>query len=183
MTIVKNVSSGPRGIRNEEGVLIMLEPGQTSDDIRPAKGEIDDAKATGWFLFGKDATDDKAPAPALPLEAGVSSDALALVQAELDKALVTIDELTAENVELREKLAAFDHDGDGKPGGVPQAEPADDEQVKAALELLDPSKDEDWTAAGLPAVEAVATLAGGKVTRAQIEALAPDLTRDTAPKS
>jgi hypothetical protein len=76
----------------------------------------------------------------------------------------------------------LDHDGNGKPGGAAQADPASDDAIKAALGLLDPEKDEHWTQAGIPSVEAVAEIADGKVTRDQIKALAPDLTRETAKK-
>lgn len=54
------------------------------------------------------------------------------------------------------------------------------DEITAALELLDGSEDKHWTSAGLPAVEAVAELAGKSVTRAAIEAIAPDLKRPAA---
>ncbi|QTH19784.1 hypothetical protein HRJ34_15575 [Rhizorhabdus wittichii] len=180
MTIVKNIAAGPRGIALLSGAMLMLEPGQTSDDVEIAKDEIAAADKAS-FLFGKDAqAHSEAASEPAPDEEGMSTEALAAALARAESAEARVDALLVENEELKAKLAAFDHDGDGHPGGTAQTEPASDESVNTALELLDPTKDEDWTAAGLPAVDAVATLAGGKVTRDQIKALAPDLTREAA---
>lgn len=52
--------------------------------------------------------------------------------------------------------------------------------VKAAVDALDPNDDGHWTAQGLPSIEAVADLAGEKVTRAQIDAVAPGYNRAAA---
>lgn len=57
------------------------------------------------------------------------------------------------------------------------AEPASAEEIVAAIELLDAANDEHWTAGGLPAVDAVAELAGKQVTRKAIEAAVPDAKR------
>ena len=43
--------------------------------------------------------------------------------------------------------------------------------------MLDGSVDAHWTAAGLPAVDAVSELTGKTVTRAQITEVAPDAKR------
>lgn len=52
------------------------------------------------------------------------------------------------------------------------------DKIRGALAQLDPARDEHWTASGLPAVPAVRALAGDdSVTRAQVEAAAPDLRR------
>jgi len=51
--------------------------------------------------------------------------------------------------------------------------------IKEALELLDPTCDDHWTAQGLPSVAAVKELSGSDVTRMQIDALAPGLCRDS----
>ncbi len=52
--------------------------------------------------------------------------------------------------------------------------------IRTALTALDPTKDEDWTANGLPKVEMVSVLVGSDVTRAQIAAAAPGFSRATA---
>lgn len=49
--------------------------------------------------------------------------------------------------------------------------------ITEALSALDPDTDEDWTKDGLPAVEAVAELVGGEVTRAMITEAAPNFSR------
>lgn len=203
MTIVKNIAAGPRGIYLASGKLLMLEPGQISGDVELAKGERDAADPS-WFRFDEEAEpanaeteatdidlDSLTPAARQVLEAAsaefehrwteiVAERGAALSRAESAEA--RLDVAIAELDYLRAKLDKFDPDGDGRPGGAVGGEAASDESVKSAIELLDPTKDEDWTAAGLPAVDAVAALAGGKVTRAQIESLAPGLTRETAAK-
>jgi len=55
------------------------------------------------------------------------------------------------------------------------AKPAGD--IKAALGKLDADNDDHWTAAGLPAVDAVSELVGHTVTRAQIEEAGADFVR------
>lgn len=55
--------------------------------------------------------------------------------------------------------------------------PAMREDITAAIGLLDATNDDHWTSAGLPAVDAVAELAGKRVTRAAIHAAAPDAKR------
>lgn len=180
MTIVKNIAAGPRGIHLADGTLMMLEPGQTSEDVKLAEGEQEDTDPT-WFQF--DGEIKAAPEPVEGELTAFDPDALANAIARADAAEARIDALVAENDDLKAKIAAFDPDGDGKPGGAVGGEPADDGKVSDALALLDPASDDDWTKAGLPSVESVASLAGGRVTREQIARLAPDLTRDTAPKS
>ena len=58
-------------------------------------------------------------------------------------------------------------------------EPAGDD-ITAAIDLLDPANDEHSTNAGLPAVDAVSALVGRTVTRAEINAAAPDFMRPAA---
>jgi hypothetical protein len=48
----------------------------------------------------------------------------------------------------------------------------DDTKILEALGALDHGKDEDWTAAGLPAVDSVRALVGDDVTRSDIERVA-----------
>lgn len=55
--------------------------------------------------------------------------------------------------------------------------PASDEEIRAALAVLDHANAEHWTQGGLPKVEAVAELTGKTVTRAQIDVAAPDAKR------
>lgn len=61
-----------------------------------------------------------------------------------------------------------------------KADPITEDEINAAIALLDGANDDHWTAAGLPAVDAVAEIAGKPVTRAAIEAVAPDLKRPAA---
>jgi hypothetical protein len=62
---ITNTSKGPRGINTKAG-QIMLEPGQTVDDVELADAEAKIAKATGWFDFSGKA---KAEASATALKA------------------------------------------------------------------------------------------------------------------
>lgn len=95
-------------------------------------------------------------------------------EGELAEALKSIDGLKAQ-------LAVFDHDGNGNAGGAaaPAGEAASAGDIVAAIGLLDAKNDAHWTGAGLPAVAAVAELAGKTVTREAIEAAAPDAKRPT----
>lgn len=67
-------------------------------------------------------------------------------------------------------------------GGNSWVEPSapDPELIKAAVDGLDPANDDHWTSAGLPAVDAVKEALGADVTRAQIEAAAPEAKRPEA---
>lgn len=186
---VTNTSKADQGVYGVSGLLYIA--AGTARKLTIADNYVDRARSLPFLIvreLGDDATFDEgelaspdARAENDPL-ASTSSSALAAAMARAEEAEARAADLSAENDTLKAKLAAFDHDGDGNPGGGVNAESATDDSVKTALELLDPAKDDDWTAAGLPAVDAVATLAGGKVTRAQIEAIAPGLTRETAAK-
>ena len=55
-----------------------------------------------------------------------------------------------------------------------------DERLVAAIRRLDPTDDKLWTADGKPLVDAVASIFGQGVGRAQIEAAMPGFTRDVA---
>lgn len=62
----------------------------------------------------------------------------------------------------------------------PEAELSDAEKaqaIKDALETLDPDEDAHWTKKGLADVNTVEEILGFDVTRADIEAAAPDFTR------
>ena len=52
--------------------------------------------------------------------------------------------------------------------------------VAEALKALDPENDMHWTARGVPSVDAVSAMLARGVTRSEIEAVAPDLTRTVA---
>lgn len=94
-----------------------------------------------------------------------------LSQAELDDALATgWFELVHD---------PLDHDDNGTKGGAkkPDGDSATADEIVAAIGLLDPKDDAHWTAAGLPAVEAVAAIAEKPVTRAAITEAAPDAKR------
>lgn len=89
--------------------------------------------------------------------------------AELRSALDAItrerDDLKTEVAELRKEAAASG---------------PDPELIKAAVDGLNPKNDDHWTQAGLPEVAAVKAALGADVTRAQIEAAAPDAKRPAA---
>lgn len=70
------------------------------------------------------------------------------------------------------------HENSGFPGGEDSARA---DRVGEALAKLNPNNDDDWTAMGLPAIAAVEKYVGrAGVTRAMVEAVAPDLRRSTA---
>jgi len=71
----------------------------------------------------------------------------------------------------------FKVEGKAKTGKAPNGPTNDD--ILSAVGLLDHANDEHWTEAGLPSVEAMKEALGGDVTRAQIEAAAPDAKRKT----
>ena len=54
--------------------------------------------------------------------------------------------------------------------------------LASALAALDPAKDSDWTVGGKPDIAAVSALVGVTVTRAEIDAVAPDLKRPSTEK-
>lgn len=85
-------------------------------------------------------------------------------EADLQSAKEQIEDLT-------ERLKAFEIGEAGESGA------ATADEIKAAVDMLDTSVDDHWTAAGLPAVDAVAELVGKPVTRAAIADAAPDAKR------
>lgn len=97
------------------------------------------------------------------------------IVARAEKAEADLQHANEQIEALNVKLAAFDRDGDGNPGGSKPAASAED--ITAAIALLDGKNDDHWTAAGLPAVEAVAELTGKAVSRKAIEEAAPDAKR------
>lgn len=113
--------------------------------------------------------------PNVVLQAGEERDDLVISDAELASARGT------GWFEIDGSIDPLDHDGDGKKGGArqPVGDTATVDEIKSALDLLDKDNAEHWTAAGLPSVEAVATLTGKIVTRKAIEEAAPDAKRPT----
>lgn len=65
-------------------------------------------------------------------------------------------------------------------GGEQKPEGAKIETVADALQALDPANEEHWTARGVPSIEAMTKMLGRVVTRAEIEAVAPEYTRSVA---
>lgn len=65
-------------------------------------------------------------------------------------------------------------------GGEQPPEGAKIETVADALQALDPANNDHWTSRGVPSIDAMAKLLGRSVTRAEIEAVAPDYTRSVA---
>lgn len=62
-------------------------------------------------------------------------------------------------------------------GGEELSEEEKAQAISDALDLLDAENDEQWTAKGLPAVDAVIEIVGFEVTRKEIEAASPEFTR------
>lgn len=57
---VTNVSAGPRGLNTKTG-QVLVEPGQTIDNVELTDAEFGVAKASGWFDFdGQPFDPDKA---------------------------------------------------------------------------------------------------------------------------
>lgn len=79
----------------------------------------------------------------------------------------------------------------GVPGGDGHADtrvrPEPDGELRSvvaeAMNKLDPSNDDHWTADGKPAVAAVCEACGRNVTRQEIEIIVPDFNRDAAAKA
>lgn len=78
------------------------------------------------------------------------------------------------------KKDADDDDDSGKGTGGADLSAEQKEQVKSALELLDPADKAHWTARGLPNTEAVSALVGFPVERKDLNEIAPDFQRPDA---
>lgn len=157
MTRVRNISNGPRGVYLA-GLLVTVEVGKSTeaDDWNPE-----------WFSEGGDDND--------------TADVADLTIAEL------LDLAVAEGVipsvgEFRESLElAITR---RRAGELPDDDddenlPATADDIRTAIALLDKANDEHWTAAGLPAVDAVAEIAAKPVSRKAIEEAAPEAKRAT----
>jgi hypothetical protein len=77
--------------------------------------------------------------------------------------------------------APKESEADEDEGGEDETTELTDEQkaqaVKDAVDALDKGVDADWTKGGLPSVETVKEIVGFDVTRKDIEAVAPGVTR------
>ncbi|TNC14908.1 hypothetical protein FF100_04855 [Methylobacterium terricola] len=85
---IKNIDVGPRGVWSD-GVVVMLAPGE-SRDLRVQKGDLEAARATGWFsLEGVSSEEPEEPAltPSPALDS-MSEDELRAILKDKD---VTVD--------------------------------------------------------------------------------------------
>jgi hypothetical protein len=67
--------------------------------------------------------------------------------------------------------------GGGATGGGVAGSAVSDEDIRAAIDSLDPYNDDHWTKQDLPQLDALAELLDVKVSRAQVEAAAPGKVR------
>lgn len=95
------------------------------------------------------------------------------IVARAEKAEADLQHANEQIEALNLKLKAFE-----AGEGAVDASTAD--EIKTAVGMLDGKNDDHWTAAGLPAVDAVADLTGKPVTRKAITEAAPDAKRPTA---
>lgn len=147
MKTFTNHTAGARGINLKGGGTHWIEPGETV--------ELDPETFADGPLpdFGK------------PGDSPAQSDEIESLKAELTR-------LTARNTELEALLAQANGEGSDDV-----KVPATAEEITAAIGKLDKKNEDHWTAAGLPAVEAVAELTGKSVTRKAIAEAAPDALR------
>lgn len=85
------------------------------------------------------------------------------------KAKAEAEEAAKKAAEDAAAAAALGEGGSGEP-----------KTLAEVIQDLDPANEDHWSARGLPAVEAVSKLFGKDVSRADIEAAAPDYTRAAA---
>lgn len=106
MTKITNVSNGPRGIHTENG-LVVLNPGETRDDLKLSKAELASAEEGDWFHVG-DLPKAKAEADAKGLKAALKAaeDATKTAQAERDAEKARADAAEAKVAELTAALDA-----------------------------------------------------------------------------
>lgn len=64
------------------------------------------------------------------------------------------------------------------PADAPNADLG--ERIRAAVMMLDPDDDSHWTSDGLPAMKAVEAMLGQNISRADVEAAAPEAKRPTS---
>lgn len=112
---------------------------------------------------------DKAEADRLAKEAADKAE-----QDRLDKEAA--DKAAADAAEAERLQQQSQENGGGEQPPVD----AKIETVADALKALDPANDEHWTARGVPSMSIIEQLMGRDVSRAEVEAVAPDLTRAVA---
>ena len=87
------------------------------------------------------------------------------------------DELTDKADEITRLMAELEVARENGPDSTQR-----DEDIRLALELLEPSNDESWTEEGLPRVEVICGLMNDDtVTREEIEAALPGFVREVKP--
>jgi hypothetical protein len=97
MTKITNISAGPRGIYTETG-LVVLAPGETRDDLKVSKAELDGAKEGDWFHVGeppKPKAETEADQKALQAALKTAQDELAVAQGERDAEKARADQAEA----------------------------------------------------------------------------------------
>lgn len=146
--------------------------------------ETDASLPAGWV--GRAVVVGEEPEDAEFVTGAGGVDADAIRQEVIDKANERIAALMAQHAtelaaanERADRAEALAADLQAKIDALPTAsgDPATAEEVSTAVGLLDKANDAHWTAAGLPAVDAVAELVGKPVTRANITEAAPDAKR------
>lgn len=154
------------------------------------KEAADKAKAD---RLAKEATDkaeqDRLDKEAAKLEADAAAEADRVAKEAADKAeadRIAAEALLQQQNGGRQQAPVDPEKPEGEPeqqdngGGEQQPEGAKIETVADALQALDPANEEHWTARGVPSIEAMTKMLGRVVTRAEIEAVAPEYTRSVA---
>lgn len=103
---------------------------------------------------------------------GERDDEVKSLTSRAEKAEADLQRANEQVEALNLKLKAFEG---GEGSGVTSTA----DEIKTAVGMLDGKNDDHWTAAGLPAVDAVADLTGKSVTRKAITEAAPDAKRPT----
>lgn len=98
--------------------------------------------------------------------------ATALLQDRAERAESDLQQAREQIAALTEKMNAREQGHFSPADGSATAD-----EIKSAVDMLDAADEAHWTAAGLPAVDAVSELTGKTVTRAQIAEVAPDAKR------
>lgn len=162
-TTVKNTSKANQGIWTTDG-LVHLAPGE-SRSVTIADDYVERFQTLPYFSTGE-VVGDEADLASLDLN-GLA--AVMVTEGMIPSVEEIADDLRRAIIRKREDDAeAGDHDDDA---------PATADDIVAAIDLLDARNEDHWTKAGLPEVAAVRELAGKPVTRAAIEAAAPDAKR------
>lgn len=96
---IKNISEGPRGVTNAAGDTVMLERGETRNDIELTAAELRSAKATGYFQIG-----GSSPTKAVSLK-GKSRDELLKIAEDEEVAIpeTATDEQIVKAIEQKRK--------------------------------------------------------------------------------